>query len=51
MASVPPPPGASGIELRTTIEFEALVEVNSTNWPVEFSRTDWRPEDSVAKFV
>ena len=29
----------------------ALVEVNSTNWPVLLSRTDWRPEDSVAKLV
>ncbi len=51
MASVPPPPGASGMELRTTIELVAVVEVNSTYWPVESSRTDSRPEDSVAKLV
>ncbi|CAO0829401.1 hypothetical protein SMICM17S_07498 [Streptomyces microflavus] len=51
MASRPPPPAASGMELRTTIEFDALVEVNSTNSPVELSRTDLRPEDSVAKLV
>ena len=51
MASMPPPPAASGIELRTTIELDGLVEVNSTNWPVLFSRTDCRPEDSVAKLV
>ncbi len=39
------------MELRTTIELVWLVEVNSTNWPVLFSRTDCRPEDSVAKLV
>lgn len=51
MASVPPPPGASGMELRTTIELAALTEVNSTYWPVESSRTELRPEDSVPKLV
>ena len=51
VASMPPPPAASGMELRTTIELAALVEVNSTNCPVLFSRTDLRPEDSVAKLV
>jgi hypothetical protein len=48
---VPPPPGASGIELRTTIELAWLADVNSTNWPVLFRRTDLRPDDSVPKFV
>ena len=51
VASMPPPPGASGIELRTTIELAGLVEVNSTNCPELLSRTDLRPEDSVAKLV
>ncbi|GGS47293.1 hypothetical protein GCM10010221_53020 [Streptomyces parvus] len=51
VASRPPPPGASGMELRTTIEFAGAVEVNSTYSPVELSRTDSHPEDSVAKLV
>ncbi|CAM5561280.1 hypothetical protein SHIRM173S_08475 [Streptomyces hirsutus] len=51
VASVPPPPGASGIELRTTIELVGPQEVNCTYWPVESRRTDLRPEDSVAKLV
>ena len=33
------------------MELVGTVEVNCTYWPVEFSRTDWRPEDSVAKLV
>ncbi len=51
MASAPPPPGASGTELRTTMELVGVVEVNSTYCPVESSRTDLRPEDSVPKLV
>jgi hypothetical protein len=39
------------MELRTTMELVWLVEVNSTNCPVLFNRTDCRPEDSVAKLV
>ncbi len=49
--SRPPPPAASGIELRMTIEFDGTVEVNSTYWPVLFRRTELRPLDSEAKFV
>lgn len=48
---MPPPWGASGTELRTTIELAAAVEVKETNSPVESSRTDLRPEDSVPKLV
>ena len=50
-ASMPPPLAESGIELRTTMELAWFTEVNSTNWPELFRRTDWRPEDSVAKLV
>src|SRR5262245_6808326 len=39
------------MELRTTIEFVCVVDVNSTYWPVLLRRTDLRPEDSVAKLV
>ena len=39
------------MELRTTMPFAWLAEVNSTNCPVLFSRTDLRPEDSLAKLV
>lgn len=51
VASAPPPDAESGTELRTTRELAAFVEVNSTYWLVEVSRTDLRPEDSVAKLV
>ena len=51
VASWPPPPAASGIEFRTTIELVALVDVNCTYWPWLFRRTDLRPEDSVPKLV
>ena len=33
------------------MELAWLAEVNSTNWPVLLSRTDLRPEDSLAKLV
>src|SRR5947207_189167 len=48
VAVSPPPPGASGIEKRTTSVLVAAREVHWTNAPVEFSVTARRPDASPA---